>query len=398
MAGRLRSSLTTAALLGPALLFLTLTLCVPIGLMLWRSVDDPIVRDALPLTLDALRNWNPDQPPPEAAYRAAVRDLARLPPDAAGDVARRLNIETPGLRTAFLAAANGITGDPPDARAALVAANKHWGEPAIWRAIWAARGQITARFLLSAVDIEQHEDGSLAWRPADRAIYREILIRTFMVSGLVTAACFVVGLPLSLYLAALEQRMARRALLLIMMPLWTSVLVRAMAWILVLGSNGPVNAALVGAGIVAHPLALVFNRFSVIVTMVHVLLPFMVLPLTDALRRVPRNQLWAAGSLGAGPWTVLRRIYLPQARTGMWAGIILVFASGAGYYITPALVGGGSDEMIGAIVQQAALRDGNVQFAAALGVVFLALFLAMVAGLAALLRPRPVHGRGLARV
>jgi putative spermidine/putrescine transport system permease protein len=111
------------------------------------------------------------------------------------------------------------------------------------------------------------------------------------------------------------------------------------------------------------------------------------------LRSVPRHQLWAAGSLGASPPVVLWRIYLPQCRAGMAAGIILVLASGAGYYITPALVGGGSDEMLGAFVQQAAIRNNDPQLAAGLGVVFLAIFLIVLAVVGMIVRPRTAGSR-----
>jgi putative spermidine/putrescine transport system permease protein len=154
-----------------------------------------------------------------------------------------------------------------------------------------------------------------------------------------------------------------------------------------------VNSLLRATGIIAQPFTLVFNRFAVIVTMVHVLLPFMVLPIYNALRSVPRHQLWAAGSLGASPPVVLWRIYLPQCRAGMAAGIILVLASGAGYYITPALVGGGSDEMLGAFVQQAAIRNNDPQLAAGLGVVFLAIFLIVLAVVGMIVRPRTAGSR-----
>jgi putative spermidine/putrescine transport system permease protein len=381
----LRSKLVTGALLTPALLFLVTALFLPLGLMIWESIRDVEVRDALPLTVESLREWRADEPVPAKAYAALVEDLASQPTGKIAQAARRLNVEASSLRTVLLAAANAqISAKIADPRGALIAAHRRWAQPDPWIALRAASGPFTARFLLAAVDLEENPEGQIAMRSADRAIYRGIFLRTFLVAWIVTALCFVVGLPLALFLASLTARTCRTLLLLIMLPLWTSVLVRAMAWILILGSNGVVNAALVGGGIVAQPLALIFNRFSVIVTMTHVLLPFMVLPLTDALRRVPRDQLRAAGSLGATPWTVLRRIYLPQASAGLAAGLILVFASGAGYYITPALVGGGSDQMLGAFVQQAALRIGDPQLAAALGVVFLSIFVLVLTALAIL--------------
>jgi putative spermidine/putrescine transport system permease protein len=389
-----RSRLVTAALVGPLAAFLVLTLVCPLGLMLWQSVSDLEVRTALPRTVALLSAWDPATPVPEAAYAALAADLAGVPGDVAARAAGRLNIEAPGLRTLFLSAANDPTiAAAADPKKALLDSNDRWGKPQIWLAIRAARGPLTPRFLLTALDLEQKPDGTIAWRGSDRAIYRTIYLRTFSVAAGVTAICFLLGLPLALYLASLSDTAARRLLLLIMLPLWTSVLVRAMAWILLLDENGLVNAALTASRLVSHPLTLVFNRFGVVVTMTHVLLPFMVLPIYNALRNVPRHQLWAAGSLGASPPVVLWRIYLPQCRAGIAAGLILVLASGAGYYITPALVGGGTDTMLGSFVQQAAIRNNNPGLAAGLGVVFLLIFLVVLAVVGAILRPRPFASR-----
>jgi putative spermidine/putrescine transport system permease protein len=384
-----RARVVTAALIVPLTAFLVLTLVCPLGLMLWQSVSDLDVRSALPRTVALLSAWNPADPVPDAAYVALAADLAVAPSDAAARAAGRLNIETPGLRTLFLSAADdtAIAG-ADDPKRALLDHDARWGKSQIWLAIRAARGPFTARFLLTAFDFEQKPDGTIVSRASDRAIYRAIYLRTFSVAAAVTAVCFVLGLPLALYLASLRPAAARRLLLLIMLPLWTSVLVRAMAWILILDQNGLVNAALTASGLVSHPLALVFNRFGVVVTMTHVLLPFMVLPIYNSLRNIPRHQLWAAGSLGASPRVVLLRIYLPQCRAGIAAGLVLVLASGAGYYITPALVGGGTDEMLGFFVQQAAIRTNNPGLAAGLGVVFLLIFTIVLAVVGAIVRPR----------
>ena len=384
-----QSRLVTAALIAPVLSFLALVLLFPLGLMIWQSVRDVEVRQALPHAVNLLSRWNPAAPLPDTAYLAVVTDLRELASTKAAIAARRLNIESPGLRTVFLAAANSAAlVSEADPRKVLLDSDRGWGRPEIWLAIRAARGPFTPRFVLTALDLKQAPDGSIQPRGGDRAIYREIFVRTFSVAATVTALCFCLGLPLALYLAAVPDQLARVLLLLIMLPLWTSVLVRAMAWILLLDSNGLVNATLLATGLVSHPLALVFNRFGVIVTMTHVLIPFMVLPIYNALRNIPRHQLWAAGSLGATPWIVFSRIYLPQARSGIAAGLVLVFASGAGYYITPALVGGGSDQMLGTFVQQSAIRGNEPELAAGLGVVFLLIFLALLAGLAMVVRPK----------
>ncbi len=384
----------TALLLAPMVLFVTMTLVVPFALMFVESVRDTDVRNVLPRTIEALEGWDPARPIPSGAYGALVRDFAAAPASEWGRAANRLNREMPGARSLVLATLRKLdAADATDPRSALIAQDARWGEPGIWRAIWNARGPWTAAFLLAALDLERGQDGAIA--TTGQSIYRAIYVRTFGISLTVTAICFLLGLPVAVYLASLPPNRAVPLLLLLMLPLWTSVLVRAMAWILLLQNNGAVNQALIFLRITTEPLQLVFNRVGVLIAMTHVLLPFMVLPIYNVMRVIPRNQLRAAGSLGASPWVVFRRVYLPQCRAGIAAGCMLVFASGSGYYVTPALVGGGADQMLGTFVELAALRYSNQSLAAALGVVFMIIFLSLIGALFAWLRPMRAATEGL---
>ena len=327
-------------------------------------------------------------PVPKAAFVALAADLSHAPLAVRGRVAGRLNIEYPGARTLLLAGSRALGEAPPDSdpKAVLLAEDHRWERPEIWHAIASARGPWTSRFLLSALDFKRDVNGQL--KSVGGGLYRTIYLRTFSIAVSVTLICLALGTPVALYLASLPSQKAVPLLLVLMLPLWTSVLVRAMAWILILQNNGVVNEILTSLHIVDAPLQLVFNRFGVFVAMTHVLLPFMILPLYNSMRTVPRQQLMAAGSLGATPFTVVRRVYLPQCRAGIAAGCLLVFASASGYYITPALVGGGTDQMLGTFVELAALRYSNQQLAAALGVIFLVIFLMLIAVMALILRPR----------
>lgn len=382
----MRRQLGTTLLFAPMVLFLAATLIVPLLLMLAESVLDLDVRRTLPQTIEALETWNPAEPVPNAAYEALARDFAAGEPLEWGRAASRLNAEMPGARSMLFSGMRALeTQGPENSRATLVTRDARWAEPDVFRAIWNARGPWTDRFVLAALDMKRQEDGSIAAH--GQTIYREIYIRTFTISLSVTMLCLALGLPIAIYLASLPSNRAMPLLLLLMVPLWTSVLVRAMAWILLLQNNGLANQALVTLSLVETPLQLVFNRFGVLVAMTHVLLPFMILPIYNVMRLIPRNQLRAAGSLGASPWVVFRRIYLPQCRSGIAAGCILVLASGSGYYVTPALVGGGADQMLGSFVELAALRYSNQPLAAALGVVFMIVFLTAVTALFVWLRP-----------
>lgn len=391
---KMKRHIGTALLLAPMVLFVTMTLVVPLALMFVESVRDTDVRNVLPRTIEALEGWDPAGPIPSGAYGALVQDFAAAPASEWGRAANRLNREMPGARSLVLATLRKLdAADAADPRSALIAQDARWGEPGIWRAIWNARGPWTAAFLLAALDLERGQDGAIA--TTGQSIYRAIYVRTFGISLTVTAICFLLGLPVAVYLASLPPDRAVPLLLLLMLPLWTSVLVRAMAWILLLQNNGVVNQALIFLRITTEPLQLVFNRVGVLIAMTHVLLPFMVLPIYNVMRVIPRNQLRAAGSLGASPWVVFRRVYLPQCRAGIAAGCMLVFASGSGYYVTPALVGGGADQMLGTFVELAALRYSNQSLAAALGVVFMIIFLSLIGALFAWLRPMRAATEGL---
>jgi len=384
---QIRRHLGTGLLLAPAVSFLILVLVVPVIIMFLESVRDADVRGVLPETIEALDGWDATAPIPEQVFAALARDLEATPAAEWGLAANRLNIELPGARAVVLSGVRDLeeTGAGESPRAFLLAKDERWGEPGIWQAIVSARGPWTIKFLLAALDLKRQADGTVA--TDTQTIYRAILVRTFIIAVSVTGICLILGLPVAVYLASLPQRRAAPLLLVLMLPLWTSVLVRAMAWILLLQNSGPVNQSLLFLAIVEAPVQLVFNRVGVLVAMTHVLLPFMILPMYNAMRSIPRNQLRAAGSLGASPWVTFRRVYLPQCRAGIAAGCILVFASASGYYITPALVGGGSDQMLGSFVGVAALRYNNLSLAAALGVVFMAVFLLMIGLLFLWLRP-----------
>ncbi|BCP54843.1 ABC transporter permease [Kaistia sp. 32K] len=380
-----RARFFTALLLAPMSLFLLAVIGLPLFLLVWESVGDRDVSAGLPRTVELLASAHA-APSPDL-YAALVTDLTEASDTAVGRVARRLNIEKPGLRTPLVAARAVALERPADAQAALVAADGRWAKPEIWQAIRASSGPWTDRYLLAAFDLERNASGEIVSRPADLAIYRSIVVRSFVIAGSVAALCLILGLPLALYLASLPPKSAERWLLVLMLPLWTSILVRAMAWILLLQSNGLINGVLQRIGLISAPLDLAFNRLAVVVAMTHVLLPFMVLPIYNALRAIPRTQLMAAGSLGATPWQSVRRVYLPQARAGIAAGILFVLASAAGYYITPALVGGPADRMIGTFIELAVLRTNNPGLAAGLGLVSLVFFLVLVGVLIAVMKP-----------
>ena len=364
----------------PLLIFLALTFLVPIAVLLKRSVENPEVANALPRTAEVLADWNRQGTPPAEAYAALGRDLASLPDSAdAGALARRLNSEVPGARSLVMNTYKalplpGLAPDRPaaDAKAALLAVDARWDEPSYWQAIASNASRWTPNYLLSSVDLRRDAQGSIERVEPEQRAFGRILVRTFEISLVVTLWCLVLAYPLSYWLSTLSARKANVLMVLVLVPFWTSILVRVAAWIVLLQSEGLVNHALIGLHLVDQPLALLFNRTGVIISMVHILLPFMILPLYSVMKSVPPTYLRAAVSLGSPPLAAFFRVYVPQTYPGIGAGALLVFILSIGYYVTPALLGGADDQMLSYYIAQYTNVNVNWGMASALGALLLA--------------------------
>lgn len=382
--GALRQALSRAearrkwrafALTLPLLVFLLLTLLVPIVALLQRAVENPEVANALPATIEALHGWDRRDAPGPAAYAALVQDLARLPDSAdAGALARRLNADVPGARSLVMGAfrALPLQGTPESIRGQLLDKDPRWGEAPLWRAIARNGARWTPDYLLASVDLQRNALGQIERMPEEQRAYGGILLRTFHISLVATLICLLLGYPLAWWLASLPTRAANVLMILVLVPFWTSILVRVAAWIVLLQSEGLVNRGLMGMGLIDHPLALLFNRTGVIIAMVHILLPFMVLPLYSVMKSVPPTYLRAAVSLGSSPLAAFFRVYVPQTYPGIGAGALLVFILAIGYYVTPALLGGADDQMLSYYIARYTNVEVNWGMACALGALLLA--------------------------
>jgi putative spermidine/putrescine transport system permease protein len=376
-------SMRAAFLVAPAVAFLAVVFLVPIIGFMFRSLDNAEVPSALPRTTAALSAWDREGLPSDAAFTSLVLDLRALDGPAAAALARRLNYSRPGLRTLILKThAQAPTIAPDSARGELTTLDPRWAQREFWGTLRNESSALTPFFLLAALDLSRGVSGEIQQVSADRALYREVFLRTFGISAAVTSFCVLFGMPLAFYLAAAPPRLASLVLALVLLPFWTSVLVRTTAWVILLQGQGLVNQLLLGLGLIASPAKLIFNRIGVYVAMTHVMLPFFVLPLYGVMRRVPREHLRAAASLGAPPLLVFRRVYLPQILPGVMAGALLVFVTSLGYYITPALVGGPGDQMVSYFVAFFTNESVNWGMAAALGSLLLAavvgIYLALV--------------------
>ena len=382
--GALRQALSRAearrkwrafALTLPLLVFLLLTLLVPIVALLQRAVENPEVANALPTTIEALHGWDRREAPGPAAYAALVQDLARLPDSAdAGALARRLNADVPGARSLVMGAfrALPLQGTPESIRAQLLDKDPRWAEAPLWRAIARNGARWTPDYLLASVDLQRNALGQVERMPEEQRAYGGILLRTFHISLVATLVCLLLGYPLAWWLASLPTRAANVLMILVLVPFWTSILVRVAAWIVLLQSEGLVNRGLMGMGLIDHPLALLFNRTGVIIAMVHILLPFMVLPLYSVMKSVPPTYQRAAVSLGSSPLAAFFRVYVPQTYPGIGAGALLVFILAIGYYVTPALLGGADDQMLSYYIARYTNVEVNWGMACALGALLLA--------------------------
>ncbi|MVT66079.1 ABC transporter permease subunit [Bradyrhizobium pachyrhizi] len=210
-------------------------------------------------------------------------------------------------------------------------------------------------------------------------LFLRILLRTVRTAAIVTLLAFLLGYPVALVMSRLGGRAAMIVAACVLIPLWTSVLVRSYAWIVLLQRTGIVNSALLYWGLIDQPLKLIYTEGAVIVAMTHVLLPYMILPIFSSLRSIPPELDRAATNLGAGPWTSFLAVTLPLSLPGVYAGAIMVFILSLGFYVTPALVGGPQNLTIATLIAQQTTELLNWPFAGALAGVLLAVTLGLVA-------------------
>ena len=379
-----RRKLRAFALTVPLLAFLLLTFLVPIGALLKRAVENPEVANALPRTAKALEEWQREEVPGAPAFAALAADLGALPDSAdAGALARRLNSDVAGARSLVMGTYRALPLDaaprPDEVKTRLLALDERWGEVRFWQAIAKNSSRWTPDYLLASVDLKRDARGEVERLPPDQRAFGRILLRTFEISAVVTLWCLALGYPLAYWLSTLPARRANVLMILVLVPFWTSILVRVAAWIVLLQSEGLVNHGLMAAGFIDRPLALLFNRLGVVIAMVHILLPFMILPLYSVMKSVPSTYVRAAVSLGSAPIAAFWRVYVPQTYPGIGAGTLLVFILSIGYYVTPALLGGADDQMLSYYIAHYTNVNINWGMACALGAVLLAATLVLYA-------------------
>lgn len=370
-AARRRDAFRAFLLAVPLLFFLVATFIYPIGKLLFMSVQSDEVVTALPQTAVLLVDWQgpPDLPSAEV-FDALAADLQKAQEEGSlAAAARRLNYYEAGFRTLLLKTVRKLPAEAGQSYSEeLPKIDKRWGEAETWRLLKRGAARYTPDYLLTAIDHRVGEGQVIAPVEPSQAIYISAFLRTFAISISVTLLCLVLGYPLAYLLATLPARQSNLLMIFVIVPFWTSLLVRTTAWYVLLQPNGVVNSLLVSSGLTSGPLALMFNRTGVLIGMTHVLLPFMVLANYAVMRGISPAYQRAAISLGAHPAVAFLRVYVPQTMPGIGTGSFLVFVLALGYYITPALLGGAGDEMISQLVALQMERQLNWGLAGALSV------------------------------
>lgn len=223
-------------------------------------------------------------------------------------------------------------------------------------------------------------------------MYFRALSNTLEISLISTSVCLLLGYPLAYLMATTSLRARRVISILVLIPFWTSILVRTFAWVVILGTNGLVNRLLMALGFTSTPVKLLFNMTGVQIGMVHVLLPFMVFPLLAVMNRIDPNIVRVARSLGAAPRHAFRHVFLPLSLPGIGAGCVLVFLLAVGFYVTPALLGGPGEVTLATMIDMEINTFLNWGLAASLGVLLLVVVGGIFAAFTKLVGAGPLTG------
>ena len=372
-----RSKLRAILLVAPPLVFLIFLFIIPIGNMLTRSVDDRLINEVLPNTFEAFKAWDKVSEPSEEMFAAFYQDLKAATKTDIGKASVRMNYAKPGWRSLVKRTARRINKMEPPYKEAFLEADDRWTDTAFWLSLGIMKDKRTLGYYWNAVDRTYDFDKNVIPVDEERKVYNLLWWRTIQVSIIVTIACLILAYPVSYLLATLPMRISNLLMICVLMPFWTSLLVRIVAWMIMLQQNGVVNDTLVAAGILSdeHRLAMMYNFNGTVIVMTQILLPFMILPIFSVMKTIPPSYMKAAQNLGATPTLAFIRVYMPQTIPGVGAGCILVFIVAIGYYITPELVGGKDGRLIGNMVAYHMQRSLNWGLAAAMGTILLIVIL-----------------------
>jgi putative spermidine/putrescine transport system permease protein len=380
---RAASAYQALMLVMPLLLFLLIAFVMPIGEMLFRSVYSPVGSSVLPKFSEVIQDWDGKELPPEETFKVFVEDmkLARSNREigaTVGNLATRVNYEIPGSRGLFTSTSRKLRKvEEGPYKEALIALDKRWADPHIWRTLQRVGQDYTLSFYLAATDRKYDENNNIVMADPLYQIYLPILWKTLWLSALITLICLIIAYPVAYLLATLPLRTSNLLMIMVLLPFWTSLLVRTTAWIAMLQKEGVLNNIFVFANIISdeNRVQMIYNQTGTIIAMVHILLPFMILPLYSVMKTIPPYYMRAARSLGATGTYSFIKVYFPQTLPGIGAGTLLVFILAMGYYITPALVGGSDGLLISNLIADHIKKTLNWSLGSALGAILLVIVL-----------------------
>jgi putative spermidine/putrescine transport system permease protein len=370
-----RSKVRATGLVMPLLAFVLISFVIPILALMWQGVYNDTFESLMPNLTAELKAWDGVSEPTEEMFALLAADLQQNRDDRTiGKVASRVNQELSGTRSLFTSTARKVNKAKAPFKESLIKIKKDWGDLEVWQAMKLTNESLTPGYYATSLDSRYTVDQGFVAEDEKRQIYVKLFMRTLFISGSVMLLCLLLGYPVAYLLATLPLRYSNLLMIMVLLPFWTSLLVRTTAWIAILQSQGVVNDLLVWIGITAddNRFSLIYNMTGTIIAMTHILLPFMILPLYSVMKTIPPSYMRAARSLGATPTLAFIKVYMPQTVPGIGAGGLLVFILAIGYYITPALVGGQDGQLISNMIAYHMQKSLNWSLAAALGGILLA--------------------------
>ena len=362
----------------PLLLFLIITYVFPIGEMFTRSIDDKMITNMLPNTFKSMENWDGQEMPEENIFENFYIDFKKLVEKKEhGKLAQRLNKEKNGFNTILKKLFRQIQRNKIDESGSfkeqITSLHKRFNNVDYWRAIKRTAPPYTMAKYLKGMDLFIDENGGIAQVEEDRRIHRILWLRTLEIAFFVTVFCFLMGYPIAHLLATLPMKYSNLLMICVLLPFWTSLLVRTASWMILLQQQGIVNDFFVMIGLVSddNRPEMMYNKVGTYVAMTQILLPFMVLPLYSVMKTISPSLMRAGKSLGGTPFVAFWKVYFPLTIPGIGAGCLLVFILAIGYYITPALVGGASGTLISNQIAYHMKSTLDWSFASAMGLMLL---------------------------
>jgi len=364
----------------PLALFITVTFVIPIISMLTRSVDDKQINTVIPKTFELYKQWDQKELPSEEMYATIFNEIMTAEKWQIGKASTRMNYSKSGWKSLIKKSKRKFKKiEEGPYKEQMIAIDKKWADMEYWKALGQMVDPITFGYYLNAVDLKYDSNKKIVRQPEKRRIYNYTWYKTIKISVLVTLFCLILGYPIAHLLATLPLKLSNLLMIFVLLPFWTSLLVRTVSWIVILMQNGIFNNILVWAGIISddNRIQLIYNETGTLIAMTQILLPFMVLPLYSVMKTIPPSYMRAALNLGAQPMHAFYRIYMPQTVPGISAGGLLVFVLAIGYFITPELVGGSDGQLIGHWIAYHLKSSLNWGLCSALGTILLVAMLVL---------------------